>query len=113
MDFEITMYCLPNGKAPVKEFIDSLKISAYRKFVYKKELLVRYGPWLSMPHAKYLGKGLSELRFTTEEGDARIIYFLINNKMVLVHAFMKTTQKTPKNALELAYKRMKDYKERK
>jgi len=112
VDFEITFYCLPNGRSPVKEFVDSLKMPAYRKFVYKKELLAGYGPWLSMPHTKYLGKGLLELRFATEEGDIRIIYFFTNKKIVLVHAFKKTTQTTPKNDLELAYKRMKDYKER-
>ena len=100
-------YCLPNGRAPVREFIDSLSVSAYRRFVFKKELLEEFGPSLPMPHARHLGKGLYELRFRGREGNIRMLYFFTEkNKVVFVHAFKKTSRKTPKKDLVLAYGRM-------
>ena len=100
-------YRLPNGKVPVRDFIDSLKISTYRKFVFKKELLEEFGPKLPMPHAKYLGDKLYELRLRGENGAIRVLYFFVEKrKIIFVHAFKKTTRKTPEKALKLAYKRV-------
>lgn len=109
-NFTTYYYCLPSGKAPVKEFIDALKISTYRKFIFKKELLEEFGPMLPMPHAKHLKEGLYELRFEGEDGNIRVIYFFLENKRIIfVHAFKKTTQKTPRRELEIAHKRKEAY----
>ena len=104
-------YCLSNGKAPVGEFIDSLSAKSYSNFVFKKELLEEFGPKLSMPHAKHMGKGLYELRVSDLNGKIRLFYFFVKrNSIIFVHVIVKKTQKTPKKDLNLAYKRMTDYK---
>ncbi len=75
--------------------------------------LEEYGydlPHKSRSYAKSLGDGLYELR----PGPNRIIYFFhkTGQEYVLLHAFEKTTQKTPKHELEQAKKEMKDYERR-
>jgi len=103
-------YCLPGGRVPVRDFVDALDITTYRKFIYKKELLEEFGPRLPMPHARYMGAGLYELRFTGSDGAIRVFYFFAeHNSIILLHAFIKKTEKTPSNELDTAYKRMREY----
>lgn len=112
-NFSSYYYCLPNGRIPVKQFINSLAISTYRKFIFKKELLEEFGPRLPMPHARHIRSGLYELRFSGEDGAIRILYFFIESKRIIfVHAFKKTTQKTPRSDIDLAYQRMTGYSKR-
>ena len=99
-------YGLPSGKYPVREFVDSFDEKTYGKFIFKKELLEEFGPKLPLPHARQMGKGLFELRFTGTDGAIRIFYYFIENEqIILVHGFIKKTDKTPKRDLDLAYKR--------
>ena len=108
--FTTYYYRLTNQRVPVRDFIDSLKVTTYRKFIFKKELLEEFGPRLPMPHARHMGGGLYELRFKGEDGAIRILYFFVENKKIIfVHAFKKTSQKTPRNDLEIGYKRMHEY----
>jgi len=44
-----------------------------------------------------------------KDGIARVIYILANKRrIILLLAFMKKTQKTPKKALEIALKRIRE-----
>ncbi len=68
-----------------------------------------FGP-MSLPksHAKYLGGGLWELRLSGRDGIARVIYVtVVIRRVVLLRAFVKKTQKTPKGEIEIARKRAK------
>ena len=61
------------------------------------------------PHVKHLDGKLWELRAKAQEGIARGIYVAMTGRRVIVlHVFVKKTQKTPKAALELARERMKE-----
>ena len=95
-----------SGRGPVEEFIDSLDPLTQRKFFAKRKLFEELGPTLVAPHAKYLGYHIYELRFQGRDGHFRICYFFIEKKIIiLVHAFKKQTDKTPKKELELAIQR--------
>lgn len=60
------------------------------------------------PHVKHLDGKLWELRAKAAEGIARGIYVAVTGRRVVVlHVFVKKTPKTPKQALELAWERMK------
>jgi len=60
------------------------------------------------PHAKHLEGSLWELRAKAQEGIARGIYVTASGRRVVVlHVFVKKTQKTPARALEIARSRMK------
>ena len=55
--------------------------------------------------------GLFELRLKGAEGIARVFYCtLIGKRIVMLHSFVKKTQRTPKRELELAQSRMKEMK---
>jgi phage-related protein len=73
------------------------------------ELLMEFGPYLRMPHSRPLGSGLFELRPRGREGIGRVFYcFVIGQRVVILHAFVKKTQETPEQDLKIARKRMKE-----
>jgi phage-related protein len=62
-----------------------------------------------MPYSKPLGHGLYEVRSDiSDKRIARVIFLITNNKMVLLHGFVKKSQKTPQADLDLAKKRKKE-----
>lgn len=66
---------------------------------------------LHEPHVKHLEGKLWELRAKASEGIARGIYGTVTGRKVLVlHVFVKKTQKTPSRALAIARQRMKEVK---
>jgi phage-related protein len=64
---------------------------------------------LSEPHAKHLAGKLWELRLTGRDGIARALYVTaVGRRIVVVRAFVKKTQKTPRSEIELALLRAKE-----
>lgn len=63
---------------------------------------------IGMPLVRSVGNGLWEVRSSLAYGRiARVLFCVAGEQMVLLHAFMKKTQKTPKLDIDLALKRMK------
>lgn len=61
------------------------------------------------PHVKHLEGRLWEMRMKGRDGIARAVYVTASGpRVVVVHVFVKKTQKTPRAALELARKRAKE-----
>jgi len=74
-------------------------------------LMQRYGNYaLGMPHVRKLqGTPLWEIRLKDARGIARIIFVSVTaGEIIFLHAFRKKTQKTPKQAIELALQRLKE-----
>jgi phage-related protein len=70
-----------------------------------------FGPDLGMPHTKAMSMGLFELRLKSHEGIARVFYCtVVERQIVMLHQFVKKTDKTPPKELALARKRMKEWK---
>lgn len=70
-----------------------------------------YGANIGLPHTKAFGEGLFELRLKSSEGIARVFYCtLIGQRIVMLHSFIKKSQKTPLRELRIAEKRMKEIK---
>ena len=66
---------------------------------------------IGAPHVKHLQDKLWEMRFGGRDGIARAIYITaVGRRSIVVHAFVKKTQKTPRAALELAERRAKEIK---
>ena len=64
---------------------------------------------IGMPLCRSLGKGLWEVRSDLTKGRmARVLFCVQDGQMVLLHAFIKKTQKTPDADLDLALKRRKE-----
>lgn len=61
------------------------------------------------PHTKAFGGGLFELRLKGREGVARVFYCTrVGRRIVMLHSFIKKTDKTPLNDRRLAEKRLKE-----
>ena len=80
------------------------------RFIRYAERMEICGPDLGMPHTRAMGEGLFELRLKAAEGIARVFYCtVVNRKIVVLHSFVKKTDKTPPRELEVARRRMKEH----
>jgi phage-related protein len=101
-------YQLPSGREPVREWLKAL-VEADRKVIGEDIKDVEFSWPIGMPLCRALGKGLWEVRSDLAGGRiARVIFCIVNGQMVLLHGFIKKTQKTPEGDLELALKRKKE-----
>ena len=101
-------YRLASGKEPVREWLLSLSDDD-RRIVGVDIATAEFGWPIGMPVCKGLGQGLWEIRSSLTGGRiARVIFCIAREHMVLLHGFEKQTQKTPKGALELARRRMRE-----
>jgi phage-related protein len=101
-------YQLPSGREPVREWLKALDIED-RKIVGTDIKDVEFSWPIGMPLCRALGKGLWEVRSDLTRGRiARALFCTHDNRMIILHAFIKKTQKTPAADLELATKRMKE-----
>lgn len=106
-------YTLPNGRQPAKEYLDSLEKGLQSKTMRTIGLLQLYGHILGEPESKHLEDGIFELRTTMGNNASRVLYFfVVGDKAVLTHGFVKKTQKTPRREIEKAKRYRKDYTER-
>lgn len=60
--FDIDFYRLPDGTAPVEEFLDTLTVKMRNKTLDSLLILEEFGNSLREPYSKYMGNGLFELR---------------------------------------------------
>lgn len=93
----------------IKTEIDSWPVGILADFSRIIELLMDFGLQVNMPHSKATGGGLFELRPRGREGIGRAFYcFVVNHRIVILHAFIKKTQETPEQELKIARKRLKE-----
>ncbi len=85
----------------VETFLESLNEKEIAKTIRTIELLEEFGNGLGMPHSKHLADGLLELRIRGKR-EIRIFYCFDKNKAILLHAFVKKTQRTPEKELNKA-----------
>jgi phage-related protein len=103
-----SFYELPSGREPVREWLKSLP-AGDRKIVGEDIKDVEFAWPIGMPFCRPLSRGLWEVRSNLTQGRiARVLFCEHEGKMVLLHAFIKKTQKTPASDLELAFKRKKE-----
>ena len=101
-------YQLPSGREPVRDWLKALDDDD-RKIIGEDIKDVEFSWPIGMPLVRPLGKGLWEVRSDITQGRiARVLFCIQDGRMVLLHGFIKKTQKTPDADLELATKRRKE-----
>lgn len=96
------------GNEPVREWLKRLPIED-RQILGRDLRLVEMGWPIGMPLCRPLGNGLWEVRSSLGSNRiARILFCASGGHMVLLHGFIKKTQKTPESELELARARQKE-----
>ena len=96
----------------IEESILNLPDELLARYLRLTDLMLEFGPNLGMPHTKQIQKGLLELRIKSKEGIARVFYCtVINKRIVMLHVFIKKSQKIPQKELMIALSRLKEVKE--
>lgn len=97
-----------SGNMPVREWLLGL-VREDRRIIGEDIATVEFGYPIGMPVCRNLGNGLYEVRSNISDGRiARVIFVVKRGYMVLLHGFIKKTQKTPKQDIDLAAKRAKE-----
>ena len=106
MDYTIAYY----SDAVQAQILDLPDTLAARYIVLTRRMVV-LGPNLGGPHTKAFGEGLFELRLKGAEGIARVFFCtLVGKQIVILHSFIKKSDKTPLREREIAEVQMKKVK---
>ena len=104
MNWKITFY-----SQKVKTETLNFPSGILANFLHIAEMIEKLGPNLGKPYIGSLGSGLYEIRSKGKEGIGRSLYCTVKGQEVIIlHSFIKKTQKTPKKVLDIAKKRMKE-----
>ncbi len=101
----VRFYRSESGREPVRDWLRRLP-RPDRKIIGRDVLTLQLGWPLGMPLARKLEDSLWEIRSRLNSVNARIIFTVRNDKIVLIHGFIKKTRKTPHQDLRLARQRM-------
>lgn len=105
---KVVFYAESNGNEPVRKWLKSLDDEI--RFIIGTDVKKVQFRWpLGLPLVRNLEGKLWEIRSTIPAGISRIIFFVFDKKLILLHGFIKKTQKTPSRDLEIAQERLKKY----
>jgi len=111
MKWKINYYHNQNNSSPIREWLDSLANEPKAEIFRILQMLGKYGIDLGLPFVRPLESKIYEIRAKDRSGIYRVLYFAHTDKtFVLLHGFIKKTQKTPRKEIEIALKRMKEVK---
>jgi phage-related protein len=95
----------------VMQFVDALPVGIRACYARITERMIVHGPNLGMPYTRAMGDGLFEIRAYGREGIARVFYCrAVGRKIVMLHGFVKKTDKTPPKELKIATRRLHEVK---
>ena len=107
-EIPVVFYRTATGIEPVREWLRSLP-EADRRTIGLDLAAVQVGWPVGMPLCRPLSGGLWEVRSTLPSRRiARVLFFVHEGRLGVVHGFIKKTQKTPPDDLALARKRMQE-----
>jgi len=114
MERQVGFYKTIAGNSPVKEFLDSLPGKVAQKITWVLSIIEDF----DIIPTKYFKKlegtaGIYECRIDFGGNTYRLLgFFHLGSFVILTNGFMKKTQKTPKEEIELSERRKKDFLDR-
>jgi phage-related protein len=106
MEWEIAYY-----SESVQDAIMALPPGIQARYIHLTERMTTFGPDLGMPHTRAMGKGLNELRMKSKEGFGCVFFCTLSGRRIMMlHAFIKKSAKTPSPELKTAQARLKEVK---
>jgi len=107
-EIPVVFYRTSGGVEPVRDWLRGLPSDERQKIGFDLAA-VQVGWPVGMPLCRSLGGGLWEMRSSLPgRRIARILFCVHEGRIGVVHGFIKKTQKTPRDEIELARKRMKE-----
>lgn len=100
----VSFYRTEAGNEPVREWLTEIPRD-HKRMIGTEIKTVQIGWPIGMPVVRKLEKGLWEVRVNLVDTIARVLFTVDGNVMVLLHGFIKKSQKTPASDLETARQR--------
>jgi phage-related protein len=96
------------GNEPVREWLKSLA-KEQRKAIGEDIAYVQFKWPIGKPRVDHLRGAVWEVRSSLDNRIARTLFAVAGGQIVLLHGFIKKTQRTPDSDIELALKRFKEW----
>jgi phage-related protein len=107
-ELPVVFYRTSGGTEPVLEWLRSLPAED-RRAIGTDLATVQLGWPIGMPLCRPLGEGLWEVRSSLPSRRiARLLFFVHEGRIGVVHGFIKKTRKTSAGDLDLARRRMQE-----
>ena len=102
---QVIFFRTETGNEPVREWLKSLS-QTEKKAIGEDIKTVQFGWPLAMPLVRKLERGLWEIRTKMTDRIFRVVFTIYDDCIVLLHGFIKKSQKIPASDLHLSRKRM-------
>jgi phage-related protein len=106
---QVVFYRSENNIEPVRDWLKSLS-QEEKKLIGTAIKKVQFSYPIGMPLVRKISTNLWEVRISLSEKIARVLFTIENKTMILLHGFIKKTQRTPAKELEIAQKRLNKLK---
>jgi phage-related protein len=107
-EIPVIFYRTAAGGEPVREWLRGLSAED-RRTIGADLATIQVGWPIGMPLCRSLGAGLWEIRSRLSGNRiARLVFFVAEGRVGVVHGFIKKTQKTPAADLDIAQARLKE-----
>ena len=105
----VVFYRSDSGNEPVRDWLKKLPRQS-KRFIGEDIKTAQLGWPLGMPLIRKIEKDLWEVRTRLEDGIARVFFTIDGDLIILLHGFIKKSQKTPQKELKTALTRLSNYK---
>jgi phage-related protein len=113
MTWTVDFYAEGDGSAPVEAFLAQLPLEHRAKALAIVRLLEEMGPGLPFPYSSQVKGKIRELRTQQGKDKIRILYFADDRRrFILLHGFIKRTDRLSKSEMETAQQRMERHNRR-
>jgi phage-related protein len=102
----VSFFKSDTGREPVRDWLKALP-REHRRAIGEDIKTVQFGWPLGMPLVRKLDRDLWEVRVRLPDGIARVLFTTGAQRMILLHGFIKKSQKTPADDLTLAKTRLR------
>jgi len=104
----VNFYRSESGNEPVREWLRELP-KEHKRIIGEDIKTAQLGWPLGMPLIRKMDKRLWEVRSFLPDGIARVFFTINGNTMVLLHGFIKKSNRTPHNELDTVNRRLGKY----
>ena len=101
-------FSTPGGREPVREWLRSLPVEA-RRLIGADIQYVQFKWPIGRPRVAHVHDGVWEIRTSIDDRIARTLFAVVNERIIILHGFIKKSQTLPLKELRLAARRLKEF----